>query len=483
MHQRKEHPMPNLHILNIKDIADYSDYVYRLPGATPEEFHQRHAELEASGFRFGRKLQEAVASPDPSRLVEQVFENGTLVETFNGIYLIRGAIRDRWVQLGGRNWGLPMNDETDAEVRGGRFNNFHLQAARRHPNAAIYWSRYTGAHEISGIIYNKFVALGGVKSIGFPTNGNAVTPNNNGSYVHFKRVLVDDAVSSIYYSRGDSEAFVVHGDIRRLWSSMGWELSALGYPTSDEFGSYKAPNPERRQYFAGGTMIWRPTTGSFIETQDYQIRFSGFRCIRGDDGVFDSNGVEYYFVVGAVPRVLPETASSTKLPLNNIEYEKMRPGRWRHADVVVYRGNSDSLVLTLTGAERDTGDPNKYLPIIEEATKKAAGAIITAVAGLAGGVGTAAGAAVGAPLGDLIGKEVGKIINDALDTGDEKLDPVGISLGVQAIRHYMSIPPFMAPARTAEGLPAAPIPYHFATRMRSSDNEVELFFEVRRGLP
>jgi hypothetical protein len=50
----------------------------------------------------------------------------------------------------------------------------------------------------------------------------------------------------------------VHGAIYAKWASLGWERSALGYPTSDE---YAIPGG-RRNNFVHGTISWDAATGA-----------------------------------------------------------------------------------------------------------------------------------------------------------------------------------------------------------------------------
>ncbi len=81
-------------------------------------------------------------------------------------YSVVGEIRTKWLSLGGCAWGAPETDEGGAAY-GGRFTHFAN-------GASIYWTSWTGAHE-------------------------------------------------------------VHGRIRDHWAWLGWEWSWLGYPITDEY--------------------------------------------------------------------------------------------------------------------------------------------------------------------------------------------------------------------------------------------------------
>jgi hypothetical protein len=116
---------------------------------------------------------------------------------------------------GGRRPGLryPITDEATTSDGRGRYSFFKAVHLPGKPVASIFWSPATGAHTIYGAIREKWA----------PQTG----------------------------------AHTIYGAIREKWASMGWERSALGFPTSDEFqeGAY------RRSNFQGGYIIWTPKGG------------------------------------------------------------------------------------------------------------------------------------------------------------------------------------------------------------------------------
>ena len=114
---------------------------------------------------------------------ELALEDGARVAHFDGgdIYWsgltdareIHGAIRARWLALGGPQspLGLPTSDE--CAVTGGdgtgRFNRF--------VNGFIYWSPASGAWDISGPIYKEWMSKGGPTGpLGYPVSGQTNTP-------------------------------------------------------------------------------------------------------------------------------------------------------------------------------------------------------------------------------------------------------------------------------------------------------------------
>ena len=85
-----------------------------------------------------------------------------------------------------------------------------------------------GAFEVHGAIRDKYLALGAEASIlGYPRTDESGTPDGIGRFNHFQG-------GSIYWTPNTS-AHEVHGLIRDRWSGLGWETNPqLGYPISDE---------------------------------------------------------------------------------------------------------------------------------------------------------------------------------------------------------------------------------------------------------
>lgn len=136
--------------------------------------------------------------------------------------------------------------------------------ARDYENGSIYWTAQTGAHEVQGAIRVKWAQLGGHRGfLGYPATDETGTPDGRGRFSHFEH-------GSIYWTpqTGPHE---VHGAIRDLWGTMGFERSKLHYPVSDEMGMPGG----RLSRFEGGEIDWTPAGGPKA------IFSSGF----GDDNV------------------------------------------------------------------------------------------------------------------------------------------------------------------------------------------------------
>lgn len=141
-----------------------------------------------------------------------------------GAHEVHGLIRQKWAGLGWErsSLGYPRTDETVGhdEKKEGRFNHFQ--------GGSIYWHPQTGAFEVHGAILAKYRELGAEASLlGYPTTDETATPDRVGRFNHFQR-------GSIYWTPS-TWAHEVHGLIRSYWAEKGWERNPqLGYPLTDE---------------------------------------------------------------------------------------------------------------------------------------------------------------------------------------------------------------------------------------------------------
>ena len=155
-------------------------------------------------------------------------------------------------------------------------------------NSSAYYQNYEGGtiiltqlsptkvFEIHGDIYKKWVELGR-ENYGLPLTDETATPDTVGRYNHFT-----DG-KSIYW-HPTTGAHAVYGAIRDLWSSLGWERSELGYPTSDEMA---APGGIGRiSYFQQKSIYWTAQTGAMViedtKTWEGDVYFSDGTALGGN---------------------------------------------------------------------------------------------------------------------------------------------------------------------------------------------------------
>jgi hypothetical protein len=84
------------------------------------------------------------------------------------------------------------------------------------------------AHSVTGLIRGKWWAKGAADGfLGFPTTDESTTFYGDGKFNYFQG-------GTIYWKSGASAAYEVHGCHNDVYGRMGWEWSALGFPTTDE---------------------------------------------------------------------------------------------------------------------------------------------------------------------------------------------------------------------------------------------------------
>jgi hypothetical protein len=113
-------------------------------------------------------------------------------------------------------------------------------------------------------ISDKYASLGGPQGfLGASTTSEKKTPDKRGRFTHYEH-------GSIYWSP-ETGAHEVHGAIRDLWASLGWEHPPLGYPLSDETGV----GGGRFNDFQGGSIFWSPSTGAHVVQGAILARYRG----------------------------------------------------------------------------------------------------------------------------------------------------------------------------------------------------------------
>ena len=200
----------------------------------------------AGGLLGGPTTGENVAPDGVGRY--RHYANGSIYwHPQTGAHEIHGAIRGLWSSLGWERsfLGYPATDESVTPDGIGRYNHFQ--------GGSIYWTPLTGAREVHGAIRGLWSQLGWERSfLGYPLTNETATPDGGGRYNHFQG-------GSIYWTAGTG-AREVHGAIRGLWASLGWERSILGYPVTNE--STTPDNRGRYNHFQSGSIYWTPTTGA-----------------------------------------------------------------------------------------------------------------------------------------------------------------------------------------------------------------------------
>ena len=191
------------------------------------------------------------------------FERGMIIVRGNRqAYVLSGPIYEHYRRLGdiaiANNQpviGLPTSDE-QAVANNARCTHFDA--------GDIYWSAATDAREIHGAIRDRWLALGGPTSVlGLPTSDECSVMSGTTENIRFNRFANG---GYIYWSPATG-AWDIYGAIYAEWSSNGGPLGPLGLPISGETDTPPLPNlpllgdlPKGRfNDFEGGVIVWYPS--------------------------------------------------------------------------------------------------------------------------------------------------------------------------------------------------------------------------------
>jgi LGFP repeat len=307
---------------------------------------------------------------------------------------------------------MPLGDTEDAGNGG---------FVQRYSTGNLYWHPQTGAGArwVSGAILQKYLALGGPSSLGYPITDERPTPDGRGRFNHFQAVQLPDKPESSIYWTPQTDAHAVYGAIRSKWKELGFERSSLGYPLAEEVDF---PEGGRVVPFEGGAIYWWADTGA-IELGDVVVNYTGLHCFGETD--FDQpiglgqGADEPYVVVGAyAPSFQPAIDAGFKHPGHRSQiYEDVDAGESRPDLVEIYRGMPGGLGLAVFVIEHDAGNPDAYKGLVQTAVTKAATSIIPylAVIPVVGPV----LAVVGTVAAEVFGPALGAEINSLFDLDDD----------------------------------------------------------------
>jgi hypothetical protein len=317
---------------------------------------------------------------------------------------VHGAIYAKWVSLGGLKFSVPATDELPTPDGVGRFNHFN--------NSSIYWTPTTGANAIWGAIRDKWATIGWERSvIGYPVTDEQRTPDGVGRFNHFSNG------GSIYWTPSTG-ANVIYGDIRRKWENLGWEMSYLGYPVSDEVDIGEGG---RANEFQNGGIYWWPDTGA-IDLRDVVVHYTGLYCFGETDWDQASSADEPYVIISVST---PKMADTTRTQV----YSEVDDGESRPDLLEIYRGRPYGINISSVVMEQDFGDPDRYKKEVQEIVMKTHEAGTLAL-GLIPVVGPIVAAIAGPALGTLM-PSIGGAISDMFDWGDDRIGGATLTLSAK----------------------------------------------------
>lgn len=184
----------------------------------------RYDLLGGSGGFLGAAQGAVTVCPDGEGYFQHYAGGSIYWSPSTGAHEVHGLIRQKWANMGWERsfLGYPRTDEKKGrdQKQEGRFSVFQ--------GGTVFYHPASGTFEVHGAILEKYEQLGAEASLlGYPTTDETGTPDARGRFNHFQR-------GSIYFTP-QTWAHEVHGLIRSYWAENGWERNAaLGYPLTDE---------------------------------------------------------------------------------------------------------------------------------------------------------------------------------------------------------------------------------------------------------
>jgi uncharacterized protein with LGFP repeats len=166
-----------------------------------------------------------------------------------------GAIREKWLIRGGEaGFGAPLDIERPTFDSIGRAQPFN-------GGGAISWHPQIGtAFAVWGAIAGLWLSLGR-EQFGYPVTDEVPRPDGRGHANHFRAMHLLDQPEAWIYWTAQTGAHELHGLIGLTYRTIGSERSFLGYPTSDEHDTPGRPGG-RRSDFEHGVIDWTPEDGA-----------------------------------------------------------------------------------------------------------------------------------------------------------------------------------------------------------------------------
>ncbi|HZB21188.1 MAG TPA: N-acetylmuramoyl-L-alanine amidase, partial [Blastococcus sp.] len=198
---------------------------------------------------LGEPKADMVCVPEGCR---QEFQGGTVTWTATtGTRATNGAVRSAWVASGREAGplGFPSSDLGCGMVRDGCGQQFQ--------GGSVYWSPATGAHPVTGGIWDHWTSRGWERgSLGYAVADMVCGAGAVGCRQDFQTETVTWSAAT----GGQSTS----GGIRTLWLREGGQSGVLGVPSAP-MRCGLAQNG-CAQAFAGGEITWTPATGAVATT-------------------------------------------------------------------------------------------------------------------------------------------------------------------------------------------------------------------------
>ncbi|ADG75270.1 LGFP repeat protein [Cellulomonas flavigena DSM 20109] len=206
--------------------------------------HSRWRALGGTSSPLGFPTSTVLACTAPG--CTQTFTGGAVAWTpAAGAHAVWGPVRDAWEAAGGESrLGRPVTTAPTCTT----------SCVQEFERGAVDWTQARGAQLLVGPIFERWRSSGGTDSgLGQALDSSGTCDQAAGCVQRFQYGAIASSVHG---------AHLVGGQIHRLWSSLGAERSALGYPRTTVLACDGAAGCT--QEFDGGAIRWTAATGAQV---------------------------------------------------------------------------------------------------------------------------------------------------------------------------------------------------------------------------
>jgi hypothetical protein len=208
-----------------------------VPTVTPQAIAAINADYAANAY-LGNPVTNFLNTPNNAGAYRD-YQNGSIYYSWStGAHEVGGAIKAKWLSLGGVSWGYPTTDETTTPDHLGRYNHFAslytvqvgTHSVQVWAPEAIDWTPQYGANRVDGANGWLFANLGW-ENFGEATTDPTLSPDGLCWYNHFQRQYSWGLeVQAIDWTQQYGSHFV-SGQNGLLFQKLGWEN--FGEATTD----------------------------------------------------------------------------------------------------------------------------------------------------------------------------------------------------------------------------------------------------------
>jgi uncharacterized protein with LGFP repeats len=177
------------------------------------------------------------------------YQNGSIYySTYSGAHDIMGPIKAKWIQKGYVDWGFPTTDQTPTPDGAGYYNHFAYYTPTKTWLGAIDYTPQYGTNAVQGLIADKFQSLGW-EALGEATTDETRTPDGAGYYNHFAYIAPNKTwLAAIDYTSALTWTTPEHG-LYVVKGLIADKFASLGWEALGEATTDETVTPDGAAYY------------------------------------------------------------------------------------------------------------------------------------------------------------------------------------------------------------------------------------------